>query len=863
MIIAINQEVINKGSDFKALTHCYKNESLTTEQLAEQISKGYAQSFCKMKQCACSECDSWKEKGFVLHRKNESFDSSELFALDIDNSEPKIGDDGKRVKGEKQKTTGEKYFSLEAALSNPFIQENALLIYPSCSHTEDWHKYRLVFRLSSIVTDSEEYREIISAFMKKFGGDEACKDACRAYYGNKGCTPNLLGKTLTVDALNTVLKPYRKKKEIAIASAQEKIAKKKISEFKGGEQKKRIEGVLTPFDDYDQRGNPIELLCSHGWKVDYEKGGVTFLTRPGKDKGVSATFNFQEGGYPPNRFYCFTSSTEFNANKCYKPYAVYALLECNGDFKEATKNLAKEGYGDPLPPLPPEKLTFESVQASFWYAVRGKFNEDTGKYPYFLKIDTYKLRCFIENNGFAPMFLEGTNGESIFVRLQDNIVEEVTPHTIKDFVFDWVSKLDSILPLDTPLPEVQFYRSDLIKALQDAENVYFSKTKLECIVSVKPKFHKDSRKEAYFYFKNGFVTVSKDSITLKHYSELKGAIWKKQKIQRNFTSEDSSGEYANFLFNVCNKERVRFTALSSAIGYLLHRFKDSANAKAVILVDEKISDSPEGGTGKSLIATALGKLRNVIKIDGKDFDFDNRFAFQDVGLDTDTVVFDDIGAKFPFERLFHKITDGMETERKGQNRVKRPFEDSPKFFLTTNYTVQGEGGSAERRKVEYELYGHYSKTFTPRDEVGHNFFDEWDEKEWAKFDNFMLERVKLFLSLGLTTYKHKNLDQRKIVQETSQEFFEFMDDFFYKIEGVEKRDSNKGLLGEEISIPELIESFCFWSPDYKKRLDKGIFTQVKFTKWLKKYAEFSNFKIETWQKQLNRENRYQCIRFFK
>jgi hypothetical protein len=511
-------------------------------------------------------------------------------------------------------------------------------------------------------------------------------------------------------------------------------------------------------------------------------------------------------------------------------------------------------------PYKPIPKTSDSKNSCFWRFVRSKKpDKDTGEYSYAPKIDLLKLLQFIENNGFTPMWIPNTN-ESIFIRIQNNIVEEVTPLRIKEFVLDWIAKN---VPNQLDFEYADFYQKDLTDTLIAAENVYFSTSKLQCILSKKPLFHKDTRKEASFYFKNGFVTVSKDSITPKPYSELNGVIWKKQIIQRDFTPEDSNGEYAGFLWNVCNREQDRFTALCSAIGYLLHRFKDPANAKAVILVDEKVSDSPEGGTGKSLIATALGELRNVTKIDGKDFDFDNRFAFQDVGLDTDTVVFDDIGAKFPFERLFHKITDGMETERKGQNRIKRPFEDSPKFLLTTNYTVQGEGGSAERRKVEYELFGHYSKTFTPRDEVGHNFFDEWDEKEWAKFDTFMLERVKLFLSLGLQTYKHKNLDQRKIVQETSQEFFEFMDDFFYKTEGVEKREFNKSLLDKEISIPELMKDFCSWSPDHKNMSETKKFPQSRFTKWLKSYAKHSELKIKTGRNQANKENRYQFIRFSK
>lgn len=505
----------------------------------------------------------------------------------------------------------------------------------------------------------------------------------------------------------------------------------------------------------------------------------------------------------------------------------------------------------------------EETQDIFWYVVQSKKTVDTGEYSYFLKIDQCKLLDFIKKNGFTPMFLLDTN-DSIFVRLQENIIEEVNPHKIKEFVLNWVDNLEWDLPEDSTYPKTHFTRKDLRDSLIEAENVYFSKTKLQCIKSVSPNFHRDKRDSAFFYFLNGFVRVTKEGRTFHPYLELDGALWQKHIIQRNFIQNTLDGEYQKFIKNVCNNESERVVALFSAIGYLLHRFKDPANAKAIILVDEKIADTPEGGTGKSLIATAIGKLRNITKIDGKDFDFDNRFAFQDVGLDSDLVIFDDIEIKFKFERLFHKITDGLETERKGQQRIKRSFADSPKYLLTTNYTLQGNGGSAERRKVEYELYNHYSKEFTPRDEFGHNFFDEWDIVEWAKFDSFMMLCVQLFLTHGLKTYKHKNLDQRKIIQETSQEFFEFMDDYFFHIEGVEKREFNNSLMNKQVNISELFESFCSQDPDSKKRMEKGIFTQNKFTKWLKSYAKYSVFKVETGQKRDNeRQKRFRWISFSK
>ena len=101
----------------------------------------------------------------------------------------------------------------------------------------------------------------------------------------------------------------------------------------------------TPGDDYDSRGDVFAVLRSHGW-VQVGKNG---WRRPDKSEGVSATFD-----KVPGRFYVFSSSTQFQANHVYKPWHVYAILECGGDFREAARRLGRNGYGSQQPmPSPP------------------------------------------------------------------------------------------------------------------------------------------------------------------------------------------------------------------------------------------------------------------------------------------------------------------------------------------------------------------------------------------------------------------------------------------------------------------------------------------------------------------------------
>lgn len=105
----------------------------------------------------------------------------------------------------------------------------------------------------------------------------------------------------------------------------------------------RSEGQLSPLDDYNRRGNIVELFQHHGWTVVHQTEKRTYFKRPGDtDKLSSGDFNHEL-----NYFSVFSTSTEFEPGKGYMPYAVYAMLECHGDFGEAVRKLAKQGYGSP------------------------------------------------------------------------------------------------------------------------------------------------------------------------------------------------------------------------------------------------------------------------------------------------------------------------------------------------------------------------------------------------------------------------------------------------------------------------------------------------------------------------------------
>ena len=99
--------------------------------------------------------------------------------------------------------------------------------------------------------------------------------------------------------------------------------------------------TTRPGDDYNTRGDVAALLRKHGWRSCGQRAdGNEHWTRPGKAPGnTSATWK-------DRTFYAFSSNAgPFEPNQAYAPFAVYALLEQDGDYESAARALSADGFG--------------------------------------------------------------------------------------------------------------------------------------------------------------------------------------------------------------------------------------------------------------------------------------------------------------------------------------------------------------------------------------------------------------------------------------------------------------------------------------------------------------------------------------
>jgi hypothetical protein len=101
-----------------------------------------------------------------------------------------------------------------------------------------------------------------------------------------------------------------------------------------------------PGDDFNARAAWRDILEPHGWVLIYDREGIDYWRRPGKDRGISATTDYQASGL----LYVFSTSTAFESERGYSKFAAYALLKHGGDFKAAAHDLAGRGYGNSATP---------------------------------------------------------------------------------------------------------------------------------------------------------------------------------------------------------------------------------------------------------------------------------------------------------------------------------------------------------------------------------------------------------------------------------------------------------------------------------------------------------------------------------
>ena len=107
-----------------------------------------------------------------LNRKEMYFKSAQIALVDVDSG-----------------------MTIPELKENPYYRKFSSGYYTTPSHTRKKPKFRIIFLLENPITDPFRMKMLYRGFIALFGGDPACKDGCRLFYGS----PNAMSKQLIED----------------------------------------------------------------------------------------------------------------------------------------------------------------------------------------------------------------------------------------------------------------------------------------------------------------------------------------------------------------------------------------------------------------------------------------------------------------------------------------------------------------------------------------------------------------------------------------------------------------------------------------------------------------------------------------
>ncbi len=456
--------------------------------------------------------------------------------------------------------------------------------------------------------------------------------------------------------------------------------------------------------------------------------------------------------------------------------------------------------------------SFQSIQSS-------KFKKETfwkgcikNGVPSF-QFDRALLSDFLEKMGYRSY---SSFGNVQVVQLLNGIVFIKTPQDI----------FNDLLIL------IKEQKNDLLRScfIEQGENLLLvKKAILGSLPLIELDRYRDTRKTVHLFYQNGIIKITKSkrkAFSYKKFGKRKHYIFSEQIIRRNIKLIDRKNSDIKKFISLVTNDDSHFNSVCSAIGYLVSSYKNPSLVKAIIITDilSQVKNDAYGRSGKGILVKVLSKIINVTEYNGKVTDLTNdKFVFQNVNLNTTLIVLQDVTKGFLFESLFSTLTDNMSIERKHRPKINMPFTDSPKIALTTNYTIPQETDSFKDRKHLVTLNNFFNAKNKPEKYFKHLLF-EWDDDEWNRFDNFIIECVQLFLKKGLITYESEDLKLKKLINQTSRDFVHLM-------------NTDYDRLNDYFGLKELAQMLEVDAEEPRTR-------SKLVSQWIDLYAIFKGYKVE-------------------
>lgn len=490
----------------------------------------------------------------------------------------------------------------------------------------------------------------------------------------------------------------------------------------------------NPFDDYNNRVDPTDLMTELGWSYYKHNSQFIWYTRPGKEKGISMSFNLTS-----RFFYCFTASTELEESKGYTPAILLSTIFHNGDRKATYAYLVRNAYGKIKPgreeqiakrsainhkPLPPNA----SPQAmALHVAISQRMQTD---HPFgIFWVDDFEKGILIDREALYTV-ANGLGfrlfGEDI-CQVLGNLIYKRTTRFFFDELKDYIHEEDA----------------ELYKRICNAYEPFIEKhgkfTATRLPLLTQEDLLQDTKTECYKFYTNGMLRITAKGYALEPIPD-NALVWATDIRQRNFLEHDE-GAYVDFL----NRSVGLDSYLLHTIGYLAHEYKDETTGYIVVLSEQCPNPKDGGGSGKNIFSSLLAQTTSIISKPGSQVKYDERFMqswnFQKV------MAVSDVPKNFDFSFLKELSTGTGIMKKLFVNEYVVDSAQMPKFLISTNFSYEVKDGGIKRRMRPIE----FTDFFTKRGGVdafykGKHFPNDWTDEDWGGFDTTIATGVQMWLA---------------------------------------------------------------------------------------------------------------------
>jgi len=498
--------------------------------------------------------------------------------------------------------------------------------------------------------------------------------------------------------------------------------------------------TTNPFEDFNNTCDPIKLMEEYGWKYLKDNARFIWFTRPGKDNGVSASWHHEK-----RVFFIFTSSTDLNNERGYNPATLLAEFGFAGDKKKAFRYLVDKGYGQIKPRVEraiiakainekksgPANLSTEAKES-----IKAGIERSNVVHPFgeFWKIDdgisihlsdvifVLKGLGFCDHLGRLCKFNFDT-------RIVSNCEDEL--NNLIDSLRDYVKIEDSNL-LDDIYNSIEEKLSTKVKYIRSR----LPRMDMKCILA-------DKASVAYKCYTNCILAISADGVKQLGYEWLKGQdlfVFDSQIQQREyFFDQPSSDLYKTYLTNA-----TRYTDhVKNCLGYLAHKKKVKDRAYLIILTEEVPNIKDGGGSGKNVFTGSLSWTTTVHEVDGAIVKTDEKMLQSWNGQNI--FVMSDLRKNFYWPMLKNPVSDNMTIKKLYKDESSIPFELSPKFVASTNFSYDISDGGLKRRARPIEFTPFYTKNGGVKKVHGKMFPDDFTAEDWMSYDEVIIECIQYHL----------------------------------------------------------------------------------------------------------------------